>query len=101
MRIEDHCCRLLYQVVTEDNAEERQESHQDLVNTNCGAVGESLHCVVENHRHTVIEQALTEDQEVQADVDVDLLEDSEDGHGIHYKQDRRDVVRLRLIVEFS
>ena len=46
-------------------------------------MGESFHCVVENHGDSIIEETLTKHQEVQADVDVDLFEDGEDSHRIN------------------
>ena len=68
-------------LVTKNYTEEGHQGHEDLEDAD-GALYESDHRVVQNHRHAVIEQTLAEHEEVQADIDVDLLEDGEDGNGV-------------------
>ncbi len=41
---------------------------------------ESNHGVVENNRDTVIQEGLAEDEEVEAHVDTDLLENGQNGN---------------------
>ena len=45
--------------------------------------GEGLHHPVQHHRHPVIEDALSEHQEVEVGVDPNLSKNGKDGHGVH------------------
>ena len=47
-------------------------------------------CVVDNHSDAIVKKALPEHEEVKALVDAELLEDVEDGDGVHSADQRRE-----------
>ena len=55
-----------------------------------GLGAEGRHGVVEDDGDAVVEERLSEDEEVELHVDADLLEDGEHGHRVHRRDQRRE-----------
>ena len=68
---------------TEHHEEEAEVRHHDLHGADDLHVEEGDEGVVEHDRDTVVEEGLSEHEEVETDVDVELLEDGEDGHWVN------------------
>ena len=49
---------------------------------------EGVHHRVEHDGHPVVQEGLSEEEEVEVGVDANLLEDGEDGHRVHGRDER-------------
>ena len=72
--------------LTYHHKEEGEECDDNLLGSHVGDVDQGNHGVVQHHGHPVIEERLAEDHEVEANIDVNILEYGQHGHRINWSR---------------